>query len=500
MSKSKNINKRKKIHKGGAILGKGRDGCVVDPPLMCSADVSSLNKVSKLIDVSQISQAEYNQFVEEFKIGQLFKKIDPKNQHFLPGIEICSVEENDIKNNKQLMKDVADCGYKKQGRNTVMLNIVMKKGQDFLKITNKLNNRNDVLKSMAYLLHGANHCVYNLNACLFDIKYPNLLYSSDDTDPSSIYPVFIDFSKDFVIHSQDEFYFFIDHFCSFTGYWVWPIELNALFYKRYTMNMSKEEISKSNTINKFKKDLKKDHNIDLNDKNDMMFFQSIADYMWKNSLTEHDLRGLYNKIMVYQIGVAYFDALKNTPLYNDPLINNIISQMLFISHFDRPYFSDLFDIFNQHISYRRYSDLYIKIHDKSIKNKIKNMLKVKNAFQSTNKVKSQALNFSTLYKSHKSKTPISIRKSIKNKSKKSIKNKNAKKVSKKKDLKKDCMKMTLKEIKATKEYKSLPRSIGKSKLSKKDLCKVFNTESIDYSKLSKDQLINIIKNKKNCTK
>ena len=159
----------KKIQKGGTILGTGRDGCVIDPPLMCSSKVSSVNKVSKLIDTSSISDEEYDQFVGEYKVGQVFKKVDPYSQHFLPGIEMCDVVEDEISHIKPLMKDVKDCGYKKRNKKTYMLNIVMKKGKDFEKITRKLNKM-DVLKSMAYLLNGALHSIYDLNTCLLDVK------------------------------------------------------------------------------------------------------------------------------------------------------------------------------------------------------------------------------------------------------------------------------------------------------------------------------------------
>lgn len=51
------------------------------------------------------------------------------------------------------------------------------------------------------------------------------------------------------------------------------------------------------------------------------------------------------------------------------------------------------------------------------------------------------------------------------------KTKKVKKVSiSKLSIKKDCMKFTVKQIKKTKEYKSLPRSAGKSKLKKRALC------------------------------
>ena len=33
-----------KKQSGGKILGTGRDGCVVDPPLMCSSSMNKLNK------------------------------------------------------------------------------------------------------------------------------------------------------------------------------------------------------------------------------------------------------------------------------------------------------------------------------------------------------------------------------------------------------------------------------------------------------------------------
>ena len=38
----------------------------------------------------------------------------------------------------------------------------------------------------------------------------------------------------------------------------------------------------------------------------------------------------------------------------------------------------------------------------------------------------------------------------------------------------ECMKMIMKNIKKSKEYKELPRNIGKSKLNKKKLCKAIN--------------------------
>ena len=75
----------------------------------------------------------------------------------------------------------------------------------------------------------------------------------------------------------------------------------------------------------------------------------------------------------------------------------------------------------------------------------------------------------------KIKAEIAVAKEEKKKSpKKAKKAKKAKKVKKVKkvkgSVKDDCMNNSVKDIKKSAEYKALPKSVGKSKLKKKELC------------------------------
>lgn len=494
------VNKKKKYQKGGKILGSGRDGAVADPPLLCSKQMNAINKVSKMINITNISQNQYNDYINEYKFGQIFRNIDPNNEFFLPGIDMCTFKDTDKGIPTQIKKDIKTAGYKVKGKPTHILNIVMKKGQDFLDITSKLSKEN-IFKSLAYLLEGAKHMIYNLNVCHFDVKYPNLLYSKDNND-DKIYPVYIDFSADFVIRDLKSFNNFLDGFGSATSYWIWPLEINALYYHLYYNMLSKHKRKK------LLDGLMNDHDIDLNNKNDKLLFDNIIKYSKKALKNKHDLLGLYNKIMVYEIGTAFMDSLKKSQLRNDKDIINILSSMMNIDVIYRPYISDVDDMLKKYISYTVRNDLFIDLKKekskKDIQKKVNKSNKVKNIIKKS--INTPPLPSGLILSRI---TPLS-QQSFKSKPHKSIINvppglkKIKKKSSKKqsKNVKTNCMKMTVKQIKKTKEYKNLPKSANKSKLKKSELCKILQGKDKktlnDYSKLSKKQLLDIIKNKKNC--
>ena len=92
-----------------------------------------------------------------------------------------------------------------------------------------------------------------------------------------------------------------------------------------------------------------------------------------------------------------------------------------------------------------------------------------------------------------------VKKQLKKPAKKVLR-KPAKKVSRKPS--NNCMKMRVKSIKSSKQYKALPRSAGKSKLKKAQLCALLQKKTgkplKDYSKMTKTQLLDIINKKKNC--
>jgi len=501
---------KKKYQKGGAILGSGRDGSVADPPLLCSSKMSAINKVSKMINVSGISKRKFNDFVNEYKFGQIFRKADPNNEHFLPGIDMCTFTDTDPIVPEQIRKDIKTAGYKKGNKPTHILNIIMKKGQDFKDITAKLSKKN-VLKSMSYLLHGAKIMIYDLNVCHLDVKYPNLLYSKDDGD-DKIYPVFIDFSADFVIRDLESFKKFYKGFGASTDYWIWPPEINALYYDFATNGLSQSQINKDKYLQKFIKGLRDNKGIDILTSNDHLLFENIIDYATIGISTKHGLLGLYNKMMVYEIGMAFYDSVKKTPLRKDANIMKIINAMLDVDPTTRPYIDDVQDMISKHISYKNRNELLIDLKSekkgKAIKKKVKKAVQAKNVVKKARKtpplpsglILSRMTPISQLsFKSqpHKSISfaPPGLKK-IKKVKKKIIKQKASKSVSK------NCMKMKVKDIKKTQKYKNLPKSAGKSKLKKAELCALLQKKTgkpaKDYSKMKKAELLAIIKNKKNC--
>ena len=512
-------HKKNKSQKGGKILGTGRDGAVADPPLLCSTKMSAINKVSKMINVSGISKRKFNDFVNEYKFGQIFRNADPNNEHFLPGIDMCTFTDTDPIVPEQIRKDIKTAGYKKGNKPTHILNIIMKKGQDFKDITANLSKEN-ILKSMAYLLQGAEVMVYDLKVCHLDVKYPNLLYSKDDGD-DRIYPVFIDFSADFVIRDLASFKKFILGFGASTDYWIWPAEINALFYHFETMGMSQREINKNKYLQKFRKGLRDNKGIDIESTNGHLFFESITDYAVKSLNKQYSLIGLYNKMMVYEIGMAYYDSLEKTKFKKDKDIMGIINAMLDEDVTTRPYISDVKNMIKKHMSYKNRNDLMINLKNekkgKAINKKVKKAVQAKNVVKNARKTPSlpSGIILSRMtplsqrsYKSKPHQSPVIIpppgMKKVKKVKKKlkpvglPIGSPNQKKVKKSsKSVSTNCMKIKVVDIKKSQKYKNLPKSAGKSKLKKAELCALLQKKTgrpaKDYSKMKKSELYNLIK-------
>jgi len=350
-----------------------------------------------------------------------------------------------------------------------------------------------------------------LNVCHLDVKYPNLLYSKDDGD-DKIYPVFIDFSADFVIRDLASFKKFYKGFGASTDYWIWPPEINALYYDFETNGLSQSKINKDKYLQKFIKGLRDNKDIDIQTSNDHLFFKNIIDYAKNGISTKYGLLGLYNKMMVYEIGMAFYDSVKKTSLKKDADIMKIINAMLDLNPTTRPYIDDVLDKISKHISYKNRNELLIDLKSekkgKAIKKKVKKAVQAKNVIKKARKtpplpsglILSRMTPISQLsFKSqpHKSISfaPPGLKK-IKKVKKKIIKQKASKSVSK------NCMKMKVKDIKKTQKYKNLPKSAGKSKLKKAELCALLQKKTgkpaKDYSKMKKAELLAIIKNKKNC--
>ena len=528
-----------KKQSGGKILGKGRDGCVVDPPLMCSSSMNKLNKISKLINVSDVSAEQYQDYVNEYESGKIFRKHDPDNKHFLPGIDMCEISENEKRVSKSMKKDIKKCGYKKKGKETYMLNIIMKKGKDFPDITEKLSGRN-FLKSLAYILHGAKQCIYDMNILLLDIKGPNLLYSQDDGSDDT-YPVFIDFSDDFVIKNKSQFLNFIQSFgrSQLPYYDTWSFEILVLFYAEFTAKNSQNETWVGEAINNYFDEIEQSRGIDLDSTNGENMMNAVVQYVNKETKTLNGLYGVYNKIMMYSIGKTYYRAFRNnSKVRKDKNIENILLGLIDEDIHTRFYADDALAQIGKLIKYKNRGDLLIK-PSSSAKKLIEKKLQVKKLLQQAVKAQQKKKSPPGLKKKSpplpsnlrmSPMTPLSFRQHVSQKPKKIVKK--VKKVKKpgqwkKKLSKKDsmpalvkkskkssmpplvnksktpgsnCMKMKVVDIKKSKAYKALKLK-GKAKLKKKELCAVLQKKSSSKKSLdsyTKDQLKDIIKNKRNC--
>ena len=100
----KKINTRKRIRvqnnsqKGGLRIGKGGFGCVVKPAIPCKGrDTKKIkSRVSKLIFRNT------DDFIDELKLYNAIKKIDPNEHFFVSYKDICRMKPKDIKDRKDV--------------------------------------------------------------------------------------------------------------------------------------------------------------------------------------------------------------------------------------------------------------------------------------------------------------------------------------------------------------------------------------------------------------
>lgn len=289
--------------KGGKVLGKGRDGCVTDKAILCSTKSNPKdyeNFVSKVIDISDANFDDIKDFVSEFNSGQIFRNFDPNGNHFLPGLEMCYKKYHEL--NKEHQEDMKTCKYNNGDYNSLYLNILLRKGLSFQKITNKLKSE-DFLKSLMYSLIGAKHCSQSLGILLLDIKRDNLLYKEESKDV--VVPVFIDFSDDFVIKTPKDLSLFYLRFASY--YNTWTVETMIIFI------MNKFKLNKYHpSIKKIMTDLKHYRNIDLSKLMKEPSMKLLIDGLFNDILegkaSKLDYQNFCEKQMLYAIARSYSDS------------------------------------------------------------------------------------------------------------------------------------------------------------------------------------------------
>ena len=321
--------------KGGKILGKGRDGCVIDPPILCSTkSIKSRynNQVSKLIDISGVHEYKIKEFVEEFVSGDIFLQFDPKGENFLPGLEMCYKKYHQL--NKDQKKDIKECNYNRSHR-SIYINILLKKGFSFQKTTQKLNN-NGFLRSLAYLLLGTKTCIRDLNILLLDVKADNVLYSEDKDGK---FPVFIDFSNDFVITDQTRLMQFLNSFNQY--YNTWTLEMMIFFIKIMKGKNNKKGIEK------LMRDIERYRGVNLNQSKNKKYMKNITNDILKkvllsksNSIIQQNkMNDFYEKQMCYAIGKIYIEEynkkIQKNPSFKNKKIEYILENLVNEEYYDR---------------------------------------------------------------------------------------------------------------------------------------------------------------------
>jgi len=350
-----------KNKKGGKVLGKGRDGCVLDPPVLCSTKSNPSdykNQVSKIIDISYADPYKVEDFVEEFNSGEIFHRFDPRGENFLPGLEMCYKKFHQLSNEQKT--DIDTCGYNNMEHASLYLNILLKKGLSFQTTTQALNEK-DFLRSLGYLLLGAKTCVADINILLLDIKADNLLYSEDK---DGTFPVFIDFSNDFVITDRTRLITFLTSFSSF--YNTWSTEMLMFFYK---IQQGKKKYPKMKEI---QKDLLNERGIDLKLKQNKDYMNELTkdllkDVILSNSNTASQkklLKVFYEKQMCYAIGRVYLDEynkkIKKQPSFKNKEIKHILDNLVTDSYYSRFMIDDALYYIGKEVKLTKRKDYLIK--------------------------------------------------------------------------------------------------------------------------------------------
>lgn len=339
--------------KGGKKLGEGGFGCVVEPYYPCSKKKSKIDVVSKLIvkDDKMIKE-----ILDEYKISLKLKKIDPNNNYFLGGIEKC-----DIKFKKLKKEDINSC-YILNEKNKKYINIIMPKGEDFKNIIPNMTPKN-VLISLKNLLKGAK--LLNEKGITFlDIKYENLLFVRNSDNKNEIHPVFIDFSKYFVIKNKKEFKKFLKLYKG-SVYQIWPVELLIFLFVMNDKTLKKNYIE----IKKHFENMKIIESI-------VGFKPNVEAYY---NIFKEELKNNYKltlqRIMIYLIGMSFLDVIN----INDKFLKKILEIMTDNDFRRRKSVDELIKMINNKLKINSNSKIDIS-KDKSLNKMKKKTFRKKNLF------------------------------------------------------------------------------------------------------------------------
>ena len=374
---------------GGAVLGKGRDGCVISHPIVCNSAINKIGKVSKIFDLSKVSPKQQAELAEEYEIGKTLRAYDKESLFFLPGIDLCYVRDPRAITNEKIKTDLKDCGINFRDNRFKLMSITMPNGQNFKEVLRTLDEL-DILKCLGYVLSAARHCIYDIGFLLGDVKGKNLLFRK--YQKKFIHPVFIDFSSDYVVTSKREFLKFMSSFSKggrATRYLVLP---NEIFIYDYFLNYGKKDLRReAKALSKFR-GINLELTSDFEESKEIFWymheklrergkFEKAGDYLrgsnnpggrlkdiytgFKDIYTgEVGLKHIFDKIMSYSIGYAFRNALladkDDFIIKNNSIVLRLLDEMVDDSIIERKTIVDTLKYISETLNVRNVKQLMLK--------------------------------------------------------------------------------------------------------------------------------------------
>lgn len=209
------------------LLSQGGFGCVYYPGLSCKGK-SSLKKSKAVTKL----QAKGFNTDNEFKIGNLVKKIPLSKDFFLPVIKTCPIDIR--KMDKELL---SECKIIKKSTNKyILMDIPYVTNKPFTEIFKEgdINKKHFLLtltETYSYLLLAIKNLV-NIYIVHFDLKADNILYNSATQDPQIIdFGISIPIKKINNNNIKNYIYVYAPE------YYIWPLEVHILGFIFYKTNV-----------------------------------------------------------------------------------------------------------------------------------------------------------------------------------------------------------------------------------------------------------------------
>jgi len=219
------------------VIGIGGHGFVIEPGINNNTYEQLYDCISKIIILSKSEVDLFNEICEEFRISNLLLKYDRDMIYFLGGFDICQLDKNILYKNISVIEDIdlqeKVCMSKSIfEKDTIFINIIMKKGYDFYQVFSNLNSSIYICYILYHLINGIRICIKFTNYVMMDIKLGNLLFINHKEN--YICPVFIDFTRCHILDKKRQLHSFIDDFSKeYPKYYPWSPELKIMLVREY---------------------------------------------------------------------------------------------------------------------------------------------------------------------------------------------------------------------------------------------------------------------------